>query len=80
MKSHSLHREKRNAYKVLVGKPKGKKSLGRPKHRWENIKKRTVNVRLGGSGLDSHSQWHALMNTVLVLTIQVPKSVGTLSR
>jgi hypothetical protein len=31
--------EKRDAYKVLVGKPEGRKLLGRPKHRWEdNIK------------------------------------------
>jgi hypothetical protein len=31
--------EKRNAYRVLVGKPEGKRSLGRPRHRWEdNIK------------------------------------------
>jgi hypothetical protein len=25
----------RNAYKVLVGKPEGKRHLGRPRHRWE---------------------------------------------
>jgi hypothetical protein len=31
--------EMRNAYKILVGKPDGKRSLGRPRHRWEdNIK------------------------------------------
>jgi hypothetical protein len=31
--------EKRNAYRNLVGKPEGKKPLGRPKRRWEdNIK------------------------------------------
>jgi hypothetical protein len=31
--------EKRNAYRILVGKPEGKKSLGRPRRRWEdNIK------------------------------------------
>jgi hypothetical protein len=29
----------RNAYRILVGKPEGKRSLGRPKRRWvENIK------------------------------------------
>jgi hypothetical protein len=29
----------RNAYKILVGKPEGKRPLGRPRHRWEdNIK------------------------------------------
>jgi hypothetical protein len=32
-------REKRNAYRILVGKPDGKRSLGRPRRRWvDNIK------------------------------------------
>jgi hypothetical protein len=26
--------EKRNAYRILVGKPEGKRPLGRPRHRW----------------------------------------------
>jgi hypothetical protein len=31
--------EMRNAYRVLVGKPEGRRQLGRPRHRWEdNIK------------------------------------------
>ena len=31
--------EKRGVYKVLVGKPEGKRPLGRPRRRWEdNIK------------------------------------------
>jgi hypothetical protein len=31
--------EKRNVYRLLVGKPEGKRPLGRPKHRWiDNIK------------------------------------------
>jgi hypothetical protein len=30
---------KRNAYRILVGKPEGKKPLGRPRRRWlDNIK------------------------------------------
>jgi hypothetical protein len=29
-----MHGEKRNAYRVLVGKMEGKRQLGRPKHRW----------------------------------------------
>jgi hypothetical protein len=37
---HVAHmRERRNACRVLVGKPKGKRPLRRPRHRWEdNIK------------------------------------------
>jgi len=32
--------ETRNAYKILVGKPEGKRPLGRPRRRWEdNIRK-----------------------------------------
>jgi hypothetical protein len=31
--------EKRNAYKILVGKPEKKRSLGRPKRRWWTILK-----------------------------------------
>jgi hypothetical protein len=29
-------REMRNAYKILVGKPEGKKPFRRPRHRWED--------------------------------------------
>jgi hypothetical protein len=28
--------EKRNAYRILVGKPEGKKRLGKPRRRWVN--------------------------------------------
>jgi hypothetical protein len=28
--------EGRNVYRVLIGKPKGKRPLARPRHRWEN--------------------------------------------
>jgi hypothetical protein len=31
--------ERRGAYRALVGKPEGRRQLGRPRHRWEdNIK------------------------------------------
>jgi hypothetical protein len=31
--------EKRNAYRILMGKPEGKRPLGRPRHKWvDNIK------------------------------------------
>jgi hypothetical protein len=35
----STHGEERNAYRIFVGKPEGKRPLGRPRRRWEdNIK------------------------------------------
>jgi hypothetical protein len=38
--------EKRNAYRILVGKPDGKRPLGRPRRRWvDNIK---MDFRLDG--------------------------------
>jgi hypothetical protein len=30
------HTWERNVYKVLMGKPEGKRPLGRPRHRWED--------------------------------------------
>jgi hypothetical protein len=40
--------ERGGVYKVLVGKPEGKRPLGRPKHRWEdNIKMDLQEVRCG---------------------------------
>jgi hypothetical protein len=43
--------EKRNAYRILVGKPEGKRPLGRPRHRWDyNIK---MGLReIGWDGMD----------------------------
>jgi hypothetical protein len=41
-------REKRNAYRIMVGKPEGRRPLGRPRHRWvDNIK-----IDLRGKGWD----------------------------
>jgi hypothetical protein len=35
--------EKRNAYRILVGKPEGRRPMGRPRNRWvDNIK---INLR-----------------------------------
>jgi hypothetical protein len=37
-RARNMNREKRNAYRILVGKPEGKR-LGRPRRRWvDNIK------------------------------------------
>jgi hypothetical protein len=39
LRACSTNGEKRNAYRILVGKPEGKRPLGRPRRRWmDNIK------------------------------------------
>jgi hypothetical protein len=47
-----MYGERRGAYRVLVGKPKGKRPLGKPRLRWEvNIKMDIQEVRCGaGNG------------------------------
>jgi hypothetical protein len=66
--------EKRNAYRILVGKPEGKRSLGRPRCRWvDNI--RIDLGEIGWYGVDlidvaqDRDQWRAFMNTVLNLRV-----------
>jgi hypothetical protein len=66
--------EKRNAYKILAGKPEGKRPLGRPRHRWvDNIK---MDLReIGWDGVDwidlaqNRDQWRALVNMVMNLWV-----------
>jgi len=43
--------ERRGVYRVLVGKPQGKRPLGRPRLRWED-KIRMDLQEVGGHGLD----------------------------
>jgi len=66
--------EKRDVYRILVGKHKGKRPLGRPTHRWEgNIKMDLQNVGLGGSDWIDLAQdmdrWWALVNTVMNILV-----------
>jgi hypothetical protein len=66
--------EKRNVYRLLVGKPEGKRPLGRPRRRWiYNIKmdllKTGVNV-VDWIGLaQDRYRWRALVNSVMNLRI-----------
>ena len=67
--------ERRSAYKVLVGKPEGKRPLGRPRRRWEsNIKMDLQEVGCGGvdwNELDQdRDRWRALLN--VIKTLRVP--------
>jgi hypothetical protein len=43
--------EERKVYKVLVGKPEGRRPLGRPRHRWEDgARIDLTEIGLGGGG------------------------------
>jgi hypothetical protein len=44
-------RDRRGAYRILMGRPEGKRQLGRPRRRWEdNIKMDLQEVGWGGMG------------------------------
>jgi hypothetical protein len=66
--------QKRNAYKLLVGKPDGKRTLGRPRRRWvDNIKMDLLEIGWGGVdwiGLaQDRDKWTALVNAVMNLRV-----------
>jgi len=65
--------EGRGVYRVLVGKPEGKRPLGRPRHRWEdNIKMDLQDV--GGAGdwmelAQDRDRWRAFVNMVMIFRV-----------
>jgi hypothetical protein len=71
--------EKRNAYRILVGDPEGKRPLGRPRRRWvDNIK---IDLREigwdGGDWIDlaqNRDHWRALVKAVM--NLRVPENAG----
>jgi hypothetical protein len=70
----STHGEKRNAYRLLVGKPEGKRPLGRPRlRRVDNIRMHLGEVEWGDAdwiGLaQDRNRWRALVNSVLSLWV-----------
>jgi hypothetical protein len=65
--------EKRNAYRLLVGKPKGKRPLGRPRRRWvDNLRMDLGEVGRGDDWIglaQDRNRWRALVNSVLKLRV-----------
>jgi hypothetical protein len=70
--------EGKGVYKVLVGRPEGKRPLGRPRRRWKN----NIKMDLRGIGIDGANwiclaqdrvQWWAFVNTVKNLRVPLRK-------
>jgi hypothetical protein len=71
--------EKKKAYRMLMSKSEGRRSLGRPRRRWVDYI--TVDLRETGWGdvdwidlVQDRDRWRALVNTVM--NHQVPQNVG----
>jgi hypothetical protein len=71
--------EDRKVYKVLMGKPEGKRPLGRPRRRWED----GVRMDLREIGLgrvdwirlaQDRDRWRAVVSEVMNLRVLVPRS------
>jgi hypothetical protein len=65
--------EKRNVYRLLVGKPEGMRPLGRPRRRWiDNIKMDLLEIGLNvdwiGLAQDRY-RWRALVKSVMNLRV-----------
>jgi hypothetical protein len=66
--------QKRNAYRILVGKPERNRPLGRPRRKWmDNIEKDLREIGWGGTDwtdlAEDRDQWRALVNTVMNLRV-----------
>jgi hypothetical protein len=72
-RAYSIHGEKRNAYRVLVGRLERKRPQGRPESKWEDNK---VDIReIVWDDVDrinlavDRDQWQGLMNIVMSLWV-----------
>jgi hypothetical protein len=64
----------KSVYRVLVGKPEGKRPMGRPRRRWEdNIKMGRREIGMDGANwirlAQDRVQWRASVNTVTNLRV-----------
>jgi hypothetical protein len=71
--------EGRNVYRVLVGRPEGKRPLERPRRRWEDGIRMDLR-EIGWGGVEwiqlaqDRDRWWAVVNAVMNLRVLVPRS------
>jgi hypothetical protein len=71
--------EGRNVYRVLVGRPEGRRPLGRPRRRWEDGIKMDLG-EIGWGGVEwihlaqDRDRWWAVVNAVMNLRVLGPRS------
>jgi len=76
--------EGRGVHRVLVGKPEGKRPLGRPRRRWEDNIKMDLQ-KVGGSCGDwmelsqDRDRWRALVSTVINLRVLNMRGISRLA-
>ena len=65
--------EGRGVHKLLVGKPEGKRPLGRPRSRWEDNIKMDLQGVGGSMGwielAQDRDRWRALVNAIMILRV-----------
>jgi hypothetical protein len=65
--------EKRGVYRILVGRPEARRTLGRPRRRWEDNTK--MDLQEVGWGMDwielaqDRDRWRAVVNAVMNLRV-----------
>jgi hypothetical protein len=66
--------EGRGAYRILVGRPEGRRPLGRPRRKWEDNIKMDLQ-KVGWEGVDwidmaqDKDRWRAVVNAVMNLRV-----------
>ena len=66
--------EGRSAFKILTGKPTGKRPFGRPRRRWEDnirmdLKEISINTRNWIDSAQDRDYWRALVNAAMNLRV-----------